>query len=121
MQNQDEQTIEARARELHEYIAEGKILEAMDEFYAEDVSMQDNLDEPCRGRAANIEREKAWLATVAEWKGFEVVAIAVTGNVSFAETTMDYVTTDGQAVHGEQVSRAVWRDGRIVDERFYHG
>ena len=109
-----------RARELHRYIAEGKILEAMHEFYADDVVMQDNLEEPCRGLAANIEREQAWLDSVASWKDFQLVALAARDDVSFAETTMDFTTKDGTEVHSEQVSRARWRDGRIVDERFYH-
>ena len=109
-----------RVAELHQYIAEGRILEAMDEFYDENVSMQDNLMEPCVGRAANVEREKSWLETVQEWKSFEAKNLAVVGDTTFAETSMDYVTKDGQEVHQEQVSRAVWRNGRIVDERFYH-
>ena len=117
----DESNLAQRAHELHEYIAQGRILDAMDEFYAEDVVMQENLGEPCRGRAANVEREKAWLETVAEWKGFQLLALAVDGDTTFAETSMDYRTTDGQNVHLEQVSRAVWSEGRIVNERFYHG
>ena len=50
----------------------------------------------------------------------EVKHIAVVGDTSFAETSMDFTTKDGQEIHQEQVARAVWKDGRIVDERFYH-
>ena len=114
-------TIEKRTRDLHDFIAQGRIEEALREFYAEDVSFQENLDEPMVGLEANLERERAWLATIAEWRGFEVKAIAVDGHTSFAETSMDYLSTDGEAIHSEQVSRAVWKDGKIVNERFYHG
>lgn len=109
-----------RVQDLQAAIARGAILEAMDEFYADDVVMQDNLEEPCRGKAANVEREKAWLDGVREFTGFEVKAIAASDDATFVESTMDFVTQDGQEVHLEQVSRALWRDGRIVDERFYH-
>ncbi len=107
------------ATELHEYIADGRIIDAMHDFYAEEVVMRDNMEEPCRGLAANLEREQAWLDGVAEWRGFEVKAISAVGNTTFAETTMDFVTTDGQTIHSEQVARAIWKDGKIVDERFY--
>lgn len=114
------ENVTARARDLQQWIAKGKILEALDEFYAEDVEMQENTDTPCRGRAKNIEREKEWLDTVDEFLGFEVKALAADGDTSFVESVMDYRTKDGQTVHVEQVSRAHWKDGRIVRERFYH-
>ena len=108
-----------RARTLHDWILEGRILEALDEFYDEDVVMQEGLAEPMRGREANRVREAAWLASVREFVGCEVRAVAADGDISLSEVVMDYIDVDGNAVHLEQVSRAVWRDGRIVDERFY--
>lgn len=108
-----------RARSLHDWILEGRILEALDEFYAEDVAMQEGLGPATHGREANREREAAWLATVKEFVGLDVRGIAVDGDISLSEVAMDYIDVDGNAVHVEQVSRARWRDGRIVDERFY--
>ncbi len=108
-----------RTRDLQDYIRTGRIIEAMEEFYAEDVVMQDDSEEPTRGRSANIERERAWLDSVAEFKSFDVTSIAVEGDTSFVESSMDFVTKDGQAFHLEQVARAVWKGDRIVSERFY--
>lgn len=115
------QDIQTLVHELHEAIARGEILEAIETFYDDDVVMQENTNEPWRGKAKNIEREKEWLANIAEWKGFEVKSIAVAGETTFAETTFDFVTKDGQEVHMEQVARARWKNGKIVEERFYHG
>jgi hypothetical protein len=114
-----DQEIRSRAEALHTAVAEGRLLEAFDEYYAENVAMREGSAEPTVGKAANRAREEAWLATVAEFRGYEVKAIAVDGDVSFVETVMDYVDQDGNAVHGEQVARALWSEGRIVDERFY--
>ena len=108
-----------RSQELHDFIASGRVLEAMHEFYDPDVRMQDDSEEPTLGFEANLAREKAWMENVQEWRSFELRSLAVRDNVSFAETAMEFVTKDGQAIRLEQVSRAVWRDGRIVDERFY--
>ena len=109
-----------RVAELLRYIQSGRIIEAMNEFYAEDTVMQENRNVPTRGLAANIEREKQFLSQVKEWRGFEVKARAVNGDVSFIESTMDFVATDGAEVHVEQVSVARWRNGKIVQERFYY-
>jgi ketosteroid isomerase-like protein len=109
-----------RVADLLRYIQGGRIIEAMNEFYAEDTEMQENRNAPMRGLAANIEREKQFLAQVKEWRGFDVQATAVHGDVSFIESTMDFVATNGAEVHLEQVSVARWRNGKIVHERFYY-
>ena len=70
--------------------------------------------------AADLEREKAFLASVAEWRNYEVIAAAANDYITFTETVMEFVTNDGSEVRMEQVTRARWQDGRIVDERFYH-
>ena len=113
-------SVEERLQELIGYIQYGRILEAMNEFYAEDVKMQENANPPTVGLAANIEREKQFLSTIKEWRGFEVKAFGSGTNVTFYEAVLDWIATDGKPVHLEQVSVARWRDGKIVHERFYH-
>jgi ketosteroid isomerase-like protein len=92
----------------------------MNEFYAEDTVMEEPAYGATNGLAANIEREKKFLDSVKEWKGFEVTAIGIGDDVTFFEHTMDWIDTNDQPVHVEQVSVARWRDGRIVHERFYY-
>ena len=114
------QNLQQRLNDLFGYIRQGKILDAMTEFYDKDVKMQENANPPTVGQAANIEREKQFLSGVKEWKGFNVTASAVGDNVTFYECSLDFVATGGQAVHMEQVVVSQWKDGRIVHERFYY-
>lgn len=101
-------------------IQQGKIMEAMNEFYDTDTVMQDNANPPTKGLAANIEREKQFLSGVKEWKGFQVVASGVGDNATFYECVMEFIATNGQPVRLEQVSAAKWKNGKIVHERFYY-
>ena len=101
-------------------IQQGKIMEAMTEFYDTDTVMQDNANPPTKGLAANIEREKQFLNGVKEWKGFHVVASGVGDNATFYECVMEFIATNGQPVRMEQVSAAKWKNGKIVQERFYY-
>lgn len=114
------QNLQQRLNDLFGYIRQGKIVEAMNEFYDKDTVMQDNANPPTVGQGANIEREKQFLNGVKEWKGFNVTASAVGDNVTFYECTLDFIATGGQAVHMEQVSVAKWKNGKIVHERFYY-
>jgi len=113
-------TLQDRLEDLFAYIREGRILEAINEFYAEDAIMQENTQPPTVGREANLEREKQFLNTVKEWIRFDVTAKGLGEDVTFYETVMDWVATDGTPVHVEQVVVANWQDGKITHERFYH-
>lgn len=112
--------LQTRLNDLLNFIRQGKIIEAMNEFYDEDTVMQDNANPPTKGLAANIEREKQFLSGVKEWKGFNVTASGAGDNVTFYESTMDFIATNGQPVHLEQVSAAKWTNDKIVHERFYY-
>ena len=113
-------TLQDRLEDLFSYIRNGRIVDAIQEFYTEDVVMQENSLPPTVGREANLEREKQFLSTVKEWKGFEVTAKGFGKDVTLYETVMDWVTTDGTPVHVEQVVVAKWQNGKITHERFYH-
>jgi ketosteroid isomerase-like protein len=112
--------LQQRLQDLLDHIRNGKVIEAMNEFYDQDTVMQDNANPSTKGLAANIEREKQFLNGVKEWKGFNVKASAAGDNVTFYECTMDFIATNGQPVHMEQVSVAKWNNGKIVHERFYY-
>lgn len=114
------QNLQQRLQDLFGYIRQGKIIEAMKEFYDQETAMQENTNPPTKGLAANIEREKQFLNGVKEWKGFNVTASAVGDNVTFYECTIDFIATTGQPVRMEQVSVAKWKNGKIVHERYYY-
>src|SRR5262245_53380961 len=108
-------TVLSRAQELQSWIGQGRIIEAMNEFYAPQVTMQENAAPPTVGLHANIEREKTFLSMVKQWKGYNVKALATdekTGAV-LTESTMDFVNQQDQHVHLAQVSVQRWQDGKI--------
>lgn len=113
-------SVSERLDDLIDYIRSGRIMEAMTEFYDESAVMEEPAYGKTEGLAANLEREQQFVDGVKEWKGFDVIAKGAGDDVSFYEHTMDWVTTDGQAVHVEQVAVAKWKDGKIVHERFYY-
>jgi ketosteroid isomerase-like protein len=114
------QTLQQRLQGLLAAIQQGKIIDAMNEYYDTDTVMQDNANPPTKGLAANIEREKQFLNGVKEWKGFHVTASGVGDNVTLYECVMEFIATNGQPVRLEQVAVAKWKNGKIVHERFYY-
>ena len=95
-----------RINELLEYIREGRIMDAMQEFYASDVVMTEPRYGDTNGLAANLTREQAFVDSVAEFRNFEANAIAIGDDVSMYENVMDWKGTDGNEYHVEQVAVA---------------
>jgi hypothetical protein len=112
--------LQQRLNDLLGYIQQGKIIEAMNEFYDKNIVMQENANPPTKGLDTNIEREKQAMSGVKELKGFTITASGVGDNVTFCQSTSDFVTTGGEPGHVEQVSVAKWKNGKILHERFYY-
>ena len=115
-------TLQARVNDLVEYIRTGRILEAMREFYADDVRMQENNNPPTVGLAANVERERQFVNSVRQWKSLNVEAVAVdpARNKTLVQTNFEFEGTDGRNYRYDQVAVQTWRDGKIVHEKFYY-
>jgi ketosteroid isomerase-like protein len=109
-----------RLEELLGYIRDGRILDAMTEFYADDVVMEEPRYGKTVGLAANVAREEQFVNSVKEWRNFAVTKMAATDEVAFYENIVDFVGVDGVEYHFEQVSVQTWKDGKIVHERFYY-
>jgi ketosteroid isomerase-like protein len=111
---------QVRIESLLGYIREGRIMDAMKEFYADDVVMEEPAYGKTVGLAANLEREQQFVDSVAEFTSFETPKVTVGENSSAYENSMSWKSTDGQDIQIEQVAVQEWRDGKIVNERFYY-
>jgi hypothetical protein len=106
--------------ELNQLILGGKVFEALERFYDKDIVMQENNDEPCRGLATNIEREKQFFTLVEAYHGSKVTAHAVGDDTTFSEWENDVTFKGAPRATTHQVSVRRWKNGKIVHERFYH-
>lgn len=106
--------------DLNQMILAGKIMEAFERFYAEDVVMQEGDGTTHDGKDTNRVREQQFVDSVAAFHGADVLAQAAVGDVSFSEWRMDVTFQDGNRTTLEQVAVRRWRDGRVTHERFYY-
>jgi len=112
--------VAALDRQLNDQITKGDILGAFDRFYADNVTMQENSDEPTAGKAANRKREEDFVASVQEIHGVKLLSSAVNGDTSFGEWEFDATYKGGARVKLTQVAVRRWKNGQIVQERFYY-
>lgn len=93
---------------------------AIELFYAEDSTMQENLDEIREGRANNVARERATLAR------FEKVVTTladppmVHGDQVAIHWVFEFLRADGSTLRIEELAHQRWRGNQIAEERFYY-
>jgi ketosteroid isomerase-like protein len=107
-------------KQLNDDVLSGKAMEAFEKYYADDVVMQENSEEPRRGKDANRKAEEEFFGSVEAFNGGSVKASAVNGDVTFSEWEYDITFKGGNRVKINQVAVRHWKNGKIVSERFYY-
>ena len=107
-------------KQLNDDVLSGKVMEAFEKYYADDVVMQENSEEPRKGKAENRKAEEQFMASVEAFNGASVKASAVNGDVTFSEWEMDITFKGGSRVTMSQVAVRKWKNGKIVHERFFY-
>ncbi len=108
--------VRARVGRLIEFVCEGRIFDAVGEFYAADVELGRGALAPMFGLETRAGRRWVRANADAEWRSFRVRGFGVNGDTSFIECSLDFVSADGDRFTIDQVAIAQWRDGKIVRE-----
>jgi ketosteroid isomerase-like protein len=112
--------VEQLDKQLNDDVLSGKIMDAFEKYYADDVVMQENSEEPRKGKEANRKAEQEFMASVEAFHGASVKASAVNGDVTFSEWEMDITFKGGHRVKMNQVAVRQWKNGKIAHERFFY-
>src|SRR6516165_7980927 len=112
--------VAALDKDLNEKILSGKAMEGFEQYYADDVVMQENSEAPFVGKDLNRKREIEFFSSVAEFHGAKLMASAVADDTSFGQWWMDVTMKNGPRVTMEQVAVRKWKNGKIVHERFFY-
>ena len=108
---------------VQQFIAEveaGRFVEAIEDFYAEDASMQDN-DGPVRqGRDVLVSGEKTAMAAVSAIRTRPVETFLVDGDHVVIRWVFDFTFTGGRQATMDELALQTWRGDRVVRERFYY-
>jgi ketosteroid isomerase-like protein len=112
--------VNALDEQLNKQIQSGDVLGAFERFYADDVVMQENSDEPRVGKDVNRKAEQDFLSSVEQFHGAKLLGSAANRDISYSEWEFDITLKGGTRVKTAQVAARRWRNGKIVHERFYY-
>ena len=93
---------------------------AIEEFYAVDSTMQENLGEIRKGRDANVARERMTLAAHKSVKTTVVPPVFVNGDEVVIHWIFEFTRPDDSVMRIEELAHQKWHGKKIVEERFYY-
>ena len=95
-------------------------VQAIQEFYTEDASMQENMAPPRVGRDALATRESATLARAASLRSTCVRPVFVNGDFVVIRWIFEFAWKDGSTSRMEELAYQRWDGERIAQEQFFY-
>lgn len=113
-------TLKESIHALNQQILAGDMLGAFEKFYADEVVMQENEGELLTGKTACRAHEEAFVGNITAFRGAAVKNVLLSDDIAVVAWHFDF----GHALWGrrnyDQVAVQRWRNGRIVNEKFYY-
>lgn len=101
-------------------VESGAHAEAIEAFYAEQASMQENLSNPRVGRAALVAHERAVLARARAVRSTCVRPVLAAGRIVVIRWIFEFQWLDGSHTRLEELAYQEWENDRIVREQFFY-
>jgi hypothetical protein len=95
-------------------------VEAVQEFYAEDVWMQENTEPRRVGRELAVANEQRVMARAKSIRSTCVRPVFVEGDLVVIRWIFHFEWLDGSHTHMEELAYQRWRGERIAEETFFY-
>ena len=109
-----------RVQQLIALVEQGQFVEAIERFYADDASMQENGAAPRRGKAALVEFERKFLASLKSARTLPVEDFLVDGERVAIRWRFEFTWLDGRTARLDELALQRWRGELVAEERFYY-
>jgi hypothetical protein len=95
-------------------------VEAVEEFYTENSTMQENQSPPRVGREAHAANERRVMARARSVVSKCIRPVFVTGDRVVIRWVFHFEWLDGTVTHMEEVACQRWEGDRIAEEQFFY-
>lgn len=109
-----------RVNDLAEWLREGRILDAIEEFYSSEVTVEVPHDQNIKGKAQLISYKKRLLASVKQVLRFETARVVETpDNCAIIQSVFDFEDMAGKHVLMDEIAVQTWVSGKVIHEKVY--
>ncbi|WP_211463926.1 nuclear transport factor 2-like protein [Collimonas silvisoli] len=109
-----------RVESLIALVVQGKYVEAIQEFYTYDASMQENQEPPRKGLQVLVAGEEKALAAFKEIRTLAAKSFLIDGDRVAINWLFELVAHDGRSFQQDEIAYQLWRGDKISEEQFYY-
>jgi len=111
-----------KAKDIYNMLATGKLFEAFDKYYHNDVEVVEANGDTRKGKEKNRKFQEEFMGMIKEIHGMGVKSIASNENeaTTMVESWMDVTYNNGKRLLSEEVTVQKWEADQIIHERFYY-
>ncbi len=114
-------TIKEQVQRIDAVVSTGAIVDAVKEFFAEEVNTSDYGNGGTAGKAEMIAKMEGFAGAIAKVNGITHHHSIVDGNVSASEFTFDFDMKDGSKIYWHEIIRRIWNDeGKVIQEEYFN-
>ncbi len=111
--------IKSQVKEMDDMVSQGRIIDAVDKFFHTDIITKEVKGDVVKGKAEKRKMLEGFLSNIQSVNGIKVVRSAVEDNISMSEFIINLGMKDGSTVYWDEVIRREWKDGKVVDEKYF--
>ena len=106
-----------KAKNIYEMLAQGKLLDAFDKYYDENVVQIEANGDSRKGKVANRKYQSDFLGSIKEFHGTGVDAITSNekDGITMVASWMDVTMKDGKRSKIEEVAVQKWKGDQITN------
>ncbi|SHG56285.1 hypothetical protein [Flagellimonas flava] len=113
--------IKTLATEMDGIVSKGAIVEAVQQFFAEDATTSDYNGLATTNKQQMVEKMEGFAGAIAQVNGITHHHTLVDGNVSASEFTFDFNMKDNSKIYWHEIIRRIWNDkGEVVQEEYFN-
>ena len=109
-----------RVQDFIATVESGRHVEAIEQFYAEDASMQENQAPPRRGRRNLMDGEQKVMESFEAIHTRPAEIVLIDGDRVVINWVFDFILADGRRFTFDELALQLWSGDRIIEERFYY-
>lgn len=113
--------IKQQVQKMDTIVSQGAIVDAVEEFFADNANTSDYGNCKTTGKAEMISKMQGFAGAIAKVNGITHHNSIVDGNVSTSEFTFDFDMKDGTKVYWHEIIRRVWNEqGKVTQEEYFN-
>ena len=113
--------IKSLAMKMDGVVAQGAIVEAVKDFFAEEGTTSDYNGVATTNKQQMVEKMEGFVGAIAQVNGIKHHATIVDGNESASEFTFDFKMKDNSNIYWHEIIRRTWNDqGKVTHEEYFN-